>query len=105
MKKEMKQGFIQALGVLLYCGLIGTVMQNGNTLFGKQDTFMTPIAVLTMLCVSVLICALIVFKKPYELFFDGKKKEALNVVVYTAVSLLVVVVILFASMIILSNGN
>lgn len=98
MKKEVKLGLIQALGVSLYCGLIGTVMQNGDKLFGRQDTFITPIAVLTMLCVSVLICALIVFKKPYELFFDGKKKEALNVVIYTAVSLLVIVIILFASM-------
>lgn len=103
MKKEFKLGLLQALGVSFYCGLVGTVMQNGDRFFGKKDTFMTPIAVLTMLCVSVLICALIVFKKPYELFFDGKKKEALDVVVYTSFSLLVIVVVLFVTMILLSN--
>jgi len=105
MNKQFKTGLLQAFGVSLYCGLIGTVMQNGSKLFGEKDNFMTPIFILTMFSVSVLTCALIVFKKPYELFFDGKKKEAINVVVYTAISLLVVVVILFASMILLSNGN
>lgn len=98
MTKEVKQGIKQALGVSLYCGLIGTVMQNGSKLFGQQDTFMTPILVLTMFSVSVLICALIVFKKPYELFFDGKKKEAINVVVYTADSLFIILLALFGAM-------
>lgn len=95
----MKQGILQAVGVGLYCATVGTIMQNGDKFFGKHDTFITPIAVLTMLCVSVLTCALIVFKKPYELFFDGKKKEALNTVVYTAVSLFVILAVLFVSMV------
>ncbi len=98
MTKEVKQGIKQAFGVSLYCGFIGTIMQNGDKLFGKQDTFITPIVVLTMLCVSVLTCALLVFKKPYELFFDGKKKEALNTVVYTAITLFVILVLLFGIM-------
>ncbi len=98
MTKVMKQGFLQALGVSLYCGLVGTIMQNGSKLFGQKDTFITPILVLTMLCVSVLVCSLIVFKKPYELFFDDKKKEALNVVIYTTISLCMIFVILFGIM-------
>jgi len=98
MNKEIKLGFFQALGVSLYCGLIGTFMQNGSRLFGEKDNFMTPIFALTMFSVSVLICALIVFKKPYELFFDGKKKEAINVVIYTAFSLFIILLILFGIM-------
>jgi hypothetical protein len=100
-KKEIKLGLIQAIGVTIYCGLVGSVMQNVDKFFGKEDTFMTPILVLTMFCVSVLVCALIVFKKPYELFFDGKKKEAINVVVYTAASLFVILLVLFESMLLL----
>lgn len=99
MTKEVKQGIKQAFGVSLYCAAIGTVMSNAETFFGAHDTFMTPILVLTMLSVSVLICSLIVFKKPYELFFDGKKKEAINVVVYTAASLFVILLILFGVMV------
>lgn len=98
MRNVAKQGLLQAVGVALYCTTIGTIMQNGNKFFGQADTFITPIAVLTMLCVSVLICALIVFKKPYELFFEGKKKEALDVVIYTAISLFIFLLILFVAM-------
>lgn len=94
-----KQGLFQGLSVALYCTVVGTIMQNGDKFFGKQDTFITPIFVLTMLCVSVLICALLVFKKPYELFFSGKKNEALGVVIYTAVSLFVILILLFGLMV------
>ncbi len=98
MKNEMRLGILQSIGVSLYCTTIGSIMQNGDRLFGKQDNFITPIFVLTMLCVSVLVCALLVFKKPYDLFFDGKKKEAINVVVYTTVSLFFILAILFLIM-------
>ena len=94
----MRLGILQGIGVSLYCTTIGSIMQNGDRLFGKQDNFITPIFVLTMLCVSVLVCALLVFKKPYDLFFDGKKKEAINIVVYTTVSLFFILAILFLIM-------
>lgn len=31
-----------------------------------------------------LYCGLVVFYKPYRLFFDGKKKESVDLVLYTA---------------------
>lgn len=99
MKNEVKLGIKQAFGVALYCATVGTIMQNGSKFFGKQDTFITPIFILTMFSVSVLICALLVFKKPYELFFLGKKSEALNTVVYTTISLFVILTILFGLMV------
>lgn len=98
MKRELKLGIFQALGVVLYCTTIGTIMQNGSKFFGEKDTFLTPIFVLTTFCVSALICSLIVFKKPYELFFSGKKNEAINTVVYTAASLFVFLILLFGLM-------
>lgn len=101
MNKQLQIGLLQATGVAMYCSLVGTIMQNGSKLFGQKDNFMTPVFVLTMLSVSVLICGLLVFKKPYELFFDGKKKEALNVVVYTAVSLFIILLVIFGSMLFL----
>ena len=94
----MKQGLIQAIGVTVYCGLVGLVINNGEKIFGQMKSPIGPIAFLTMFAVSVLICGLLVFKKPYELFFAGKKKEALNVVVYTAVSLFSILLVLFGIM-------
>ena len=85
--KFNKAGLVQALWIVIYCSLISVVMFNGNKIFGKVDTFITPIAMLTMLSTSVLVCGLLVFYKPYLLFFKGKKKEAIDTVVSTAVSL------------------
>ena len=105
MKKELniglpagRQVFIQALGVTIYCGLVGLIMWNGDQIFGKVDTFIAPITALLMFSVSALVCGLLVFYKPYLLFFQNKKEEAVKVVVATAVSLFTIILILFEVM-------
>jgi hypothetical protein len=94
----MKQGIIQALLVTLYCSGVGLVMWNGEKIFGQMKSFIGPIAFLVMFSFSVLICGLIVFYKPYKLFFSGKKNEAMDVVAATASSLFVILLILFGVM-------
>lgn len=98
MKKECRLGILQALLITLYCSLVGLVMWKGNEIFGRVDSIISPIAVLVMLSVSALICGLIVFYKPYKLFFANKREEAINVVVSTAISLFVILLILFGVM-------
>ncbi len=98
MKKEFKLGLIQAIGVTIYCGLVGFVMNNAEHVFGKMNNLIGPVTFLIMFTVSALICGLLVFYKPYKLFFANKKNEALNVVVYTAISLLTILFILFGAM-------
>lgn len=98
MNKQLKTGLIQALGVTTYISIVSIVMNNAEKIFGKMDNVIGPVTFLTMFATSALICGLLVFKKPYELFSDGKKKEAINVVVYTAVSLFVILVLLFGVM-------
>lgn len=83
-----RRGFVQALGVTIYCSLIGLLMSNGNKLFGNSPNFFGPVAFLLLFSFSALVCALIVFYKPYTLFFEGNKKEAVNLVVYTSAWLL-----------------
>jgi cation transport ATPase len=78
-----KQGLFQALGVAAYCTLIGLLMANGNILFGQMNLVIGPILMLILLSVSVLVCGLLVFYQPYQLFFDGKKKEAVDLVLFT----------------------
>lgn len=97
-KKELKQGILQAAGITLYCSLVAIVMWRGNEIFGKVDSYLGPVAVLVMLSVSVLICGIIVFYKPYKLFFAGKKKEAADVVISTAISLFAILLILFSAL-------
>jgi hypothetical protein len=84
-----RQGFIQALGVTIYCSLVGLLMWKGNTIFGNTPNFFGPVAVLLLFSVSAMICGLMVFYKPYKLFFDGSKKEAIDLVLATTVWLFI----------------
>ena len=84
-----KQGFLQAAGVALYCSLIGFVMFNIADNNGGQVSFLFPVSVLLLFSVSALICGLMVFYKPYLLFFENKKKEAIDLVLHTTMWLFV----------------
>lgn len=93
--KAKKQAFLQALGVSLYCILIGTFFSQANHIFPKVDQVFAPILFLILFSASALICTIIVFYKPYKLFFSGKKNEAAEIVIYTAVWLFVFAVLTF----------
>lgn len=91
----MKQGFLQALGVALYCLLIGIFFWQAQYIFPKFNPPLGPMLMLLLLSFSVLTCGVIVFYKPYLLFFDGKKKEAIRLVIGTAGWLFVFLLLAF----------
>ena len=96
-KKEDKSlittGLYQALGVVAYCSLVSIIFWKGNQLFGKVSHYWGPVVFLSLFVVSALITALIVFYKPYLMFFEKKqKKAALNTVAWTAAWLLLFVI-------------
>lgn len=78
--------FLQALGLLLYCSLVAILMWNGNKWFPKITNFTGPLLFVTLFSTSALICALIVGSYPFLLFWEKKKtKEAIKLVIYTAI--------------------
>ena len=78
------QGFYQALGVVTYCSLVGVLFWKGNQWFGKVPNYLGPLMFLVLFVVSALICALIVFYKPYLLFMEkNNKTDAVNLIVST----------------------
>lgn len=83
----IRLGLIQAAAVSFYCSLVGFLMWNGNKIFGGGPNYFGPVAFLLLFSTSALICGLMVFYQPYQLFFSNKKKEALDLVLYTAVFL------------------
>lgn len=91
-------GFLQALGVTLYCSFVGVIFWKGNEIFGAADRYVGPVAFLLLFIASAMICALMVFYKPYMLFFDGKKKEAVDTVVNTAAWLFIAFAVLLVVM-------
>lgn len=95
-----KAGFWQALGVTIYCSLVGLLFWQGNRLFPRVNQYFAPVMMLLLLSVSVLVCGLLVFYKPYKLFFAEKKKEAVNLVVSTSLWLFVFLFVFFLLMVV-----
>ena len=95
MKLLIKSGLIQAFEVVLYCSTVGLIFWKSNEIFGKVPNYLGPVAFLLLFSVSSLICALIVFYKPYKLFFEGKKKDAADLVLYTTFWLFLFFMIFF----------
>ena len=85
----LRLSLFQAVGVALYCSLVGTLFWKGNEIFGKVPNYFGPVAFLLLFSTSALICGAIVFYRPYKLFFEGNKKEAADLVLYSAGWLLV----------------
>lgn len=77
------QALVQASGVLAYCSFIGILFWKGKDIFGPTPNYFGPVTFLLLFSVSALICALLVFYKPYKLFFADKKEQALHLVLYT----------------------
>lgn len=83
-------GFLQATGVAVYCILIGLLVINGERLFGTPSIALGPALFLVLFVLSALIVALLTLAYPIMLFWDDKKtKEALKLVGYTVVWLIV----------------
>ncbi|OGG00135.1 hypothetical protein A2Y99_04855 [Candidatus Gottesmanbacteria bacterium RBG_13_37_7] len=103
-KKDMKNfppeliGFLQAMGVTFYCSFVGVIFWKGNEIFGKNDRYVGPVTFLLLFISSAMVCALIVFYKPYLLFFKGKKKEAIETVVHTAIWLFIAFILFLITM-------
>lgn len=80
----MKQkGFLQALGVAAYCTAVGLLMFNIERFMDNKPNFFGPVSFLLLFSVSALVCGLLVFYNPYILFFEKKKKQAIDLVLYT----------------------
>lgn len=84
-KKLCKISFLQAIGLLFYVSLVSIVFWKGNTWFPKMHPYVGPILILTLFAVSALISAIITLGYPFILWQKQKKtKEAIRVVIYTA---------------------
>ena len=86
-KKKFSLGFIaflQATGLLVYCGLVGYLMWQGENWFGPPYIFLGPVLFLILFVASALISAFLILGYPFILFWEKKKTlEAIKLVAYT----------------------
>ena len=89
-------GFLQGLGLSTYIFLVASVMWNAEKWFGRADTFLTPVLVLTLLSFSVLVCGFLALGYPIKLFWIKKEpQKAIKIVAHTTLFLFVFLAIIF----------
>lgn len=82
-KKLLTRTLLNSLGVIAYVLAVAMIMNNGERLFGKEDTILTAVAVLLLFSVSAAVVGSLVFGYPVVLFLGGQKKEGIMAVIST----------------------
>ena len=77
-----KNPIINSLSAYVYILLIVTVLNYGTKLT-SNNTFMAPIAMISLFRLSAAIMAYIFCFQPLQLFLDGKKKIAVKIFLQT----------------------
>jgi len=83
-KEICKQSFLYSLGVGFYIVLVALFMNRANSLLGPVDTVYTGITALLLFAMSALIVGGLLVGKPIFLYIDGKKKEAIKMLLANA---------------------
>jgi len=75
--------FLQALGLVIYVGLVATLLSYGEMLFGKFGPYVGPVLILVLLVLSVLICGVLTLWQSLYLFWEKRYKEAFTLLGWT----------------------
>lgn len=78
-----KNPFFNALAAILYIVFIALVMFFGTKNLGPSDTIIAPIAMISLFTLSAAVMGYLFCYQPGMLYFDGKKKEAINLFLQT----------------------
>ncbi|MEN9524125.1 MAG: hypothetical protein RL536_194 [Candidatus Parcubacteria bacterium] len=77
-KSITKQALTNGILTGLYIISVGLFMSHTKDIFGPEDNFFIPIALLLLLVFSASICGALVLGTPILWYLDGKKNEAVK---------------------------
>ena len=97
MNKLIQRSFLNALGTAAYVAVVATIMQNGEKIFGGKSSIVGPISFLMLFVLSASITSGLVLGKPFLMYLNNQKSEAVRLFIYTICWLAFAVVILFLS--------
>ena len=100
-KKFFRYSFVHSAGVLVYVFLVALLMNYGEQIFGSMNNLTGPIAFLLLFVLSALIVGMLVLGKPVILYLDGKKKEAIQLLLYTVFWIFVITLLTFMILLII----
>ena len=93
----IKNPYINALLASLYITVVATIMFNAEKIFGKVDTFVIPILVISLFTFSAAIMGYLFFFVPLQLYIDKQTKQAVHFFLKTLVSFAVVTLVIVIS--------
>jgi hypothetical protein len=89
----LKWSLIDSVAVLAYIFLVVLFMRHAEKIFGKVDTILTGVAVLSLFVLSAAVTSALVLGRPVLFYLDGLKKEAIKLFCLTVGWLFVFLVI------------
>ena len=90
-----KNPILNALSALLYITLVACVMFYAIEKTTPNKSVLVPLAVLSLFTLSAAVMGYIFLYQPFQLYFDGKKKQAVNLVFQTIAAFAVITAIIF----------
>lgn len=98
---------ISSFATFIYVVLVAWIMTNGDKIFGQANTLLGPVAFLLLFVVSATIVGLLVLGKPITLYLEGFKKEAVRLLVYTVICLIIITALALLAMMVVNSlaGN
>ncbi len=86
-----------ALGEAGYILLVALLIRNANKIFGSNPGILGIIAFLLLFVLSAAVSGALILGKPFLLYLEGKKKEALELFGFTLGWIIIFMIILLAS--------
>lgn len=78
-----KNPVLNALAASLYIVSIALVMNWGVRIAPKEDSFLAPVAMMSLFTLSAAVMGYLFVYAPIMLYFDGKKKAAVHLFLQT----------------------
>jgi len=74
----LKKPIVNATFALIYIAGIALFMFYGTKYAPKEDTFLAPVAMISLFTLSAAVMGYLFCYQPLVLYFDGKKHQAVN---------------------------
>lgn len=96
----LKYAALNSVGTALYIALIVCFFTMAPYILGEnvEDTFLIPVAMLLLFVLSASVTGSLVLGRPILWYLDGKKKEAVSLLVATLGFLFVITASVFVTM-------
>lgn len=102
----LKFAALNAFGTALYIAGVSALMFNAERIFGggPDETVLIPIAMLLLFVLSASITGSLVLGRPILWYLDGKKKEAVSLLMATLSFLAAITLIAFLGLVVIARA-